>query len=231
MSTASGMNALGPGRASSAANTEPRSGAVGGRDADVAEYLAAVREALRDLEPGVRDGLLEDLPDHLAEVAAADARPLGDNLGTARAFADELRSAAGLPPASASTTASADDTGMSSVDLAREYLTRLNRGFARLCGYGSPRELQLALQPVWWVVRGAGVATFLLQLSHAITLPYLTAKYAIGVLVVAAIGSIASVRLGRVWQRTASGRRAAVVVNALCVIPVFTTLVAILTRL
>ena len=230
MSTASGINGVGSGGPSSAAKTEPLPGAVEARDAEVAEYLAAVREALSDLEPGVRDGLLEDLPDHLAEVAAADARPLGDNLGSARAFADELRSAAGLPPASASAASSAGDAGISSYDLAREYVTRLNRGFARLCGYGSPRELQLALQPAWWVARGAIIATFLLLLTQTVTLSYMPGKAAIGVLIVAAIGSVASVRLGRVWQRTAGGRRAALVVNVLCIIPMLATVLAILSR-
>ena len=68
------------------------------RTAEIAAYLADVRGAMTDLDPGVRDGLLDDLPEHLAEVAAADPSPLQSRLGPPAAFAAELRSAAGLAP-------------------------------------------------------------------------------------------------------------------------------------
>jgi hypothetical protein len=62
---------------------------------DVASYGAAVRDALADLAAGEREDLLEDLEDHLAEVAAESGAPLRDRLGTPEQYAAELRAAYG----------------------------------------------------------------------------------------------------------------------------------------
>lgn len=53
-----------------------RTGTAADRTAEVAGYLAAVREELADLAPSERDDLLEDLAAHLTEVAAEDPTPL-----------------------------------------------------------------------------------------------------------------------------------------------------------
>ncbi|WP_327639260.1 hypothetical protein OHB24_13060 [Kribbella sp. NBC_00482] len=68
----------------------------------VAIYLTQVRAELSDLPPGELEDVLQDVTDHLTEVAGEfDAEPtLSDlqvRLGTPRQYADELRTAAGYP--------------------------------------------------------------------------------------------------------------------------------------
>ncbi|MGV9767766.1 HAAS signaling domain-containing protein, partial [Micromonospora tulbaghiae] len=62
---------------------------------EITDYVDRVRAALADLPPGVRDELTEELPEHLAEVAAEGEGTLVDRLGTPEAYAAELRAAAG----------------------------------------------------------------------------------------------------------------------------------------
>ena len=62
---------------------------------EVARYGAAVRAALADLAPDEREELLEDLEDHLAEVAAEPGASLTDRLGDPERYAGELRAAFG----------------------------------------------------------------------------------------------------------------------------------------
>ena len=69
----------------------------------VATYLADVKAQLSDLPPGEFEDVLEDVSDHLSEVAAEfdetpTAEALHERLGTPRQYADELRTAAGYPP-------------------------------------------------------------------------------------------------------------------------------------
>ncbi|NEA35373.1 hypothetical protein [Streptomyces sp. SID13031] len=73
----------------------------------VATYLAQVKAELRDLPPGELADVLDDVTGHLSEVAAEfeeepTAAALQDRLGTPRQYADELRTAAGYPPPTAS---------------------------------------------------------------------------------------------------------------------------------
>jgi uncharacterized membrane protein len=68
----------------------------------VASYLTQVRAELDDLPPGELEDVLQDVTDHLTEVAAelGEAPSFGDlqaRLGTPRQYADELRTAAGYP--------------------------------------------------------------------------------------------------------------------------------------
>jgi hypothetical protein len=66
-------------------------------DGDVARYAAAVRAAFADLPAPDREALLEDIEDHLVEVAAEPGGPLEERLGPPEAYAAELRAWAGLP--------------------------------------------------------------------------------------------------------------------------------------
>jgi len=187
-----------------------RSGAAGtpagSRTAEIAAYLADVRDAMPDLDPGVRDGLLDDLPEHLAEVAAADSEPLRSRLGSPAAFAAELRSAAGLPPMSPPIGRHTNEPGGSSAQLAREFAVRIDRSLGHLAGYDSLRELMVALRPGWWVVRGAGVASFLvIAVGHASY--YMNVADVIGMSLLAVIGALISVRLGRATIRASAGTR------------------------
>ena len=63
---------------------------------EIESYYDRVRAALAGLAPEMRDDLLEDLPDHLAEVLAEGDGSLRDRLGEPEAYADELRAAAGV---------------------------------------------------------------------------------------------------------------------------------------
>ena len=67
---------------------------------DVTSYAAEVRAQLADLPAVEADVLLEDLEQHLAEVAAEGDGTLVDRLGPPEAYAAELRAAysAGHPP-------------------------------------------------------------------------------------------------------------------------------------
>jgi hypothetical protein len=74
--------------------------------ADVARYATAVRAACGDLPGPDRELLLEDLEDHLQEVAAEAGGPLEERLGRPEVYAAELRASAGCrAPASASPAA------------------------------------------------------------------------------------------------------------------------------
>ena len=61
---------------------------------EITEYVERVRAALADLPEATRDELLEDLPEHLAEIRAEDTVTLTDRLGTPEAYAAELRTTA-----------------------------------------------------------------------------------------------------------------------------------------
>ncbi|HEY7174517.1 MAG TPA: hypothetical protein VH442_06345, partial [Micromonosporaceae bacterium] len=199
--------------------TDEALGTSKARAAEANEYLAAVRAALSDLDPTVRDGLLEDLPAHLDEVAAADTRPLRDSIGPSTTYAAELRSAAGLAPGPAVITVDRDDS-VSAAELAREYFRRVLRGFASVCGYDTPRELSDELRPAWWVLRGAGIAAFLLIVTGLMPPWYASGPVTYALIVLAFLGAVVSIRLGRAWQRTPAGRQVATVVNVACLIPV-----------
>ena len=62
---------------------------------DVATYAASVRAALSNLPTDQSEVLLEDLEDHLREVAAEAEGPLAERLGPPEQYAQELRSAYG----------------------------------------------------------------------------------------------------------------------------------------
>jgi HAAS domain-containing protein len=64
--------------------------------ADVRRYIEAVRTHLGYLPAEDRDELLEDLEEHLLEVAAEADGSLEQRLGPAAAYAEELRASAGL---------------------------------------------------------------------------------------------------------------------------------------
>ena len=127
--------------------------------AEIEDYYQRIRNCLVDLDVAVRDDLLEDLPDHLAEVAAEGTGSLIDRLGTPEAYAAELRTAAGLD---------ADSSGVgidrSWAERSRrlsELLDRADVRLARPIGYPRLTELLVALRPGWWVVRGWLVAQLL----------------------------------------------------------------------
>src|SRR3981081_3307820 len=110
---------------------------------DVATYAASVRAALSDLAPDQADVLLEDLEDHLREVAAEAGGPLAERLGTPEQYAQELRAAYGAAHAGGMRRAPA-----------RHHVERAFAGVRGSAWYGQVRAFLPELRPAWWVLRG-----------------------------------------------------------------------------
>ncbi|MGI8666056.1 MAG: hypothetical protein ACR2N4_08500 [Jatrophihabitans sp.] len=129
---------------------------------EIEQYYERVRAALAGLAPQAREDLLEDLPDHLAEVSADGEGTLADRLGEPEAYAEELRTAAGLDAAPVGTRAGGLQAGLvAAVRRGSELADRFDVGAARLVGYPRLTDLLRAVRPGWWVLRGWIVAQFL----------------------------------------------------------------------
>jgi uncharacterized membrane protein len=170
---------------------------VDSRGAEIADYLAGVRAALADLPPAQLDALLEDLPEHISEVAASDPRPLHDRLGSPASFAAETRAAAGLPMAGPAVKAAATST--SALDHLRALLTSANVGAGRLLGYERATLALPPLRPGWRLIRGALIAWWLLFLAGVLSYTESPGRLVTMVFVPAVfiVAIIASIRLGR----------------------------------
>lgn len=165
---------------------------------EVEQYAQAVREALADLPAAEREELLEDLPDHLAEVAAEDEGTLRERLGDPQTYAAELRTAAGLDPRPGQDTLRA--TLAQSYRHGRELLVGLDAGLGRAMGYPRASDLGRALRPGWWVLRGWIVAQLLCDAGqsyhwHGLVPDAGTSQTGGAVITIAAI--LASLWLGR----------------------------------
>ncbi|WP_433495030.1 HAAS signaling domain-containing protein [Micromonospora sp. CA-248089] len=118
---------------------------------EITDYADRVRAALVDLPPGVRDELTEDLPEHLAEVAAEGEGALVDRLGTPEAYAAELRAAAGAGegrrPARFHRLAEAREQAATQLRL-------LDRQLGPVLGHETVSDFLRPLRPAWWLVRG-----------------------------------------------------------------------------
>jgi hypothetical protein len=196
------------------------------RGAEIADYLASVRAALADLDPAVRDGLLEDLPEHVAEVAAADPEPLRTRLGSPAVFASDLRAAAGLPAGPVTQPGRTNEPSVSAIDRIRSLMANADREVGRLLGYDRWKTFLADLRPAWWVLRGAAAAA-------AIMLFLGTYHVHLVVLIAMAIGGVASVRFGRAARAAAPGglRGLSVVVDVLCMLAVLWVPLLIFRRL
>ncbi|MEV6031344.1 hypothetical protein AB0L65_09355 [Nonomuraea sp. NPDC052116] len=117
------------------------------------QYAQAVRDALADHPE--RGELLEDLDDHLAEIAAESELPLEDRLGPPEVYAEELAAAYGDRPESG---------GKRRIDPRAWALG----AHTRLMGQGPYRSFVgflPELRPGWWVLRGYLLALLLLALT------------------------------------------------------------------
>lgn len=151
---------------------------------DLAAYGREVRRALSDLPPSRLADLLEDLDEHLAEVAGEVDGPLETSLGPPAGYAAELRRSAGLPG-----PVDVDRTGR--IDELRDTLVRVSRHDAVRAVLAFLPELR----PAWWVLRGWLAVVALGALSG-----YRTAVLPFGVLLgppLVAAAVVLSVRLGR----------------------------------
>lgn len=123
----------------------------------VTQYVERVRAALADLPPHVRDELLDDLPAHLAEVAAESDEPLESRLGSPEAYAAELRAAADLAPRRrrfAGARRAGERLATAVVARVRGPLGEADARIGPLIGYDRVSTFGRQLRPGWWVVRG-----------------------------------------------------------------------------
>lgn len=117
---------------------------TGGVSSEVAAYVGLVRAALRDLSPEEIDDLTGGLEADLSELAAESEEPLLSRLGEPSAYAEELRSAAGLPAAS--------PVAEERTSWWRESRDRWRARWQQL---RDDQPWLEQLRPVWWVFRGA----------------------------------------------------------------------------
>ncbi len=113
---------------------------------DTTAYAAAVRAELADLPADEVEDLTDGLEADLAEAwADSDGKPLVD----AQEYAQELRTAAGLPPARprGSTLHQWYERGRMKVESWRSAIRRNPAGATTL-------DFIASLQPAWWVARG-----------------------------------------------------------------------------
>lgn len=157
---------------------------------DPASYAAAVRAELADLPPEEREALLEDLEDHLAEVAAESDTPLTERLGTPQAYAAELRLAYGA-------TGAERPRGIAPLRRARDLAMAL--GGSR--SYRAVRDFLPELRPAWWVLRAylaVLVLAFLFRGGQGLRpIPNPFTRRGLLEIVAMAVAVVFSVRLGR----------------------------------
>lgn len=158
-------------------------------DVTVHEYVTAVRAALADLPAEEVEELVSGMEADLADVAS-ESGDLHARLGTPEAYAEELRSAAGLPqrdPAALSGVAAA------AVPWPRRVVDRVQGlGAAILARFPWLRDLR----PTWWLARGAIAGWLLAHVLHSSA-----------VFLLAAVGAALSFWLGKRQDGLAIGWR------------------------
>lgn len=129
---------------------------------EITDYVDRVRAALADLPPTLRDELTEDLPEHLAEVAAEGDGTLVDRLGAPEAYAAELRAAAGAGegqrPARFHRLAEVREQAVTQLRL-------MDSQLGPLLGHETVTDFLRPLRPAWWLVRGWLVALLLAAMA------------------------------------------------------------------
>jgi hypothetical protein len=157
---------------------------------DVATYAASVRAALSDLPSEQAEVLLEDIEDHLREIAAEAGGPLTERLGSPEQYAQELRTAYGAVPAN---TPRPDPA-----------VQDLRRAIAWVTASDWYRELRAflpQLRPAWWVVRGYLAALILTaafsQGYNLGPIPNPTSKHGLAEILATGVAIWLSVRIGR----------------------------------
>jgi hypothetical protein len=118
---------------------------------EITRFAAAVRYALADLPPEEVDDLTDGLEADLAErqEESADAA-----LGDPAAYADELRSAAGLPPRSAPPAAPRRSAWAAIGELPGRIAGDWRAMTVRFPLLGRVGAFLIAVRPVWWLLRG-----------------------------------------------------------------------------
>lgn len=147
------------------------------------DYLDAVAAHLSDLDVATRGELIADVADALAEQPTDSSfEQLVVKLGAPRAFADELRAAAGTAPRVA-TDASPQ---ASTPGAASRFVDGTSAALA-----WSGRELE----PLWWIVRGLTVAAVVYLLVRVIGFGFMYNEYEVAA-AFALIAVVISLALG-----------------------------------
>ena len=157
---------------------------------DVATYAASVRAALSDLASDQAEVLLEDLEDHLREIAADAGGSLAERLGPPEQYAQELRAAYGAAQA-----------GSPAQKPAFRNVRRVVTGVAGSTWYRELRAFLPQLRPAWWVLRAyllVLVVTAVFSPAYNLRpIPNPFSKRGLLEIFVAVIAIVLSVRFGR----------------------------------
>ncbi|BCJ40604.1 hypothetical protein GCM10010168_74080 [Actinoplanes ianthinogenes] len=129
---------------------------------EITGYVAEVRLALGGVPEATREELLDDLPEHLAEVLAEGVGTLTERLGSPSAYAAELLAAAGLP--GPEKEQSPWVTWPELRDRVSPWLRAADTRVGPILGYEQASEFLVLLRPAWWVLRGYLVAMLLANL-------------------------------------------------------------------
>ena len=184
-------------------------------NADVDRYLKEVAPHLGALPPEERADLLDDLAQHLREIAAEPGPPLAERLGSPETYAAELLASAGVAP---------------SAHPPRPLLGRISSLAARARATSVGREvvrLQPVLRPAWWVARAYLAVSLLSALEQqgsypGFPWPRLAGSEALGLLAVL-LAIPLSVRLGQL-RLGGTARLAVVGVNVVLAVFALTLL-------
>lgn len=188
---------------------------------EVQSYLTAVATHLADLPEAEREELIDDLREHLKEVAAEGEGSLSDRLGPPSEYAEEFRASAGLPvsssePPSFFRRAAAGMVASGPGRLVRKAIdSRAGRSLI---------EFLPQLRPGWWVLRGY-LAVLMLDVLTGyhyygdvddLLVPHLNGSQ-VWALIAIGLGIAASVALGR-RSGTPPIRRLSLLVNGVAVV-------------
>jgi len=177
---------------------------------DVATYAATVRAQLADLPAMERDVLLEDLEQHLAEVAAEGEGSLVDRLGPPEDYAVELRAAYWAGRQTTQTTQTTQRTQTNGAYLAESVRAAAHRvidsDWARQVVAFLPE-----LRPAWWVLRGylaALILTAAFSRDYPLgPIPNPATKRGLAEILAAGVAIWLSVRIGRRSRKLPQGAR------------------------
>jgi HAAS domain-containing protein len=134
---------------------------------EIDAYVEGVRKALAGLSAEVREELLEDLPEHLAEVRAEGSGTLVERLGTPEAYAAELRATAGLVGDFPEPPEPRFPELMEARDNILEILRNADVRVGPVIGYEKASDFLRLLRPAWWVARGYLAAMAIAFLIHS----------------------------------------------------------------
>jgi hypothetical protein len=168
-------------------------------------YLKEMVPYLSAVPADERADLLEDLAQHLREIAAEPGAPLADRLGSPEEYAAELLASAGV-------AATSVDGGRRRAFRARS-AALVTKGRESRVGQEVTR-LWPVLRPAWWVARGYLAVGLLVLLTRGgnpgFPLPHLLGSSVVGLLAIL-LAIPLSVRLG---ERSFSGARRWAIIGA-----------------